>query len=199
MAKQGLGMMEGKSEDGLSGGWMTAGESSRADAEVSQEREFVITRDFDAPRELVWKAWTEEEDLKQWFGPAGFVLTVAKLNVAPGGIFHYCMRAANGVEMWGKWVFREVAPQEKIVLVNTFSNKHGNPIRHPYVADWPLEMLTRTTFEEQGAATKLTIAWHPIDASPAEEKNFDGMHDAMTQGWTGTLDQLAGYLAKNRK
>ena len=179
---------------------MTAGESPNAEAGFSQEQgEFVIMRVFDAPRELVWKAWTEEEPLKQWFGPAGFTLSVAKLNVVPGGVFHYCMRAANGVEMWGKWVFREVAALERIVLVNTFSNKHGNPIRHPYVAEWPLEMLTATTFEDEGEATKLTIRWHPIDASPAEQKTFDSMHDAMTQGWTGTFDQLAAYLVKSRE
>lgn len=161
---------------------------------MSQEREFVYLRELDAPRELVWKMWTEEEHLKQWFAPAGFGLSVAKLNVVSGGIFHYCMRAANGVEMWGKWVFREVVSQQRIVVVNTFSNKHGNPMRHPYVADWPLEMLTTTTFAEVDEKTMLTIAWHPMDASSVEQKTFDSMHDAMTQGWSGTLDQLDAYL-----
>lgn len=175
---------------------MTSGEKPKAGAELSQQQEFVISRDLDAPRGVVWKAWTEEDDLKKWFAPAEFALTVAKLNVTPGGIFHYCMRAANGVEMWGKWVFHEVVPPERIVLVNTFSNKHGNPTRHPFVADWPLEILTTTTLAELEGKTRLTIAWHPIDASAAEQRTFDSMHDAMTQGWSGTLDQLARYLAK---
>jgi uncharacterized protein YndB with AHSA1/START domain len=109
------------------------------------------------------------------------------------------MRAVNGVEMWGKWVFREVVAPERIVLVNTFSNKHGNPTRHPFVADWPLEMLTTTTLAEVDGGTRLTIAWHPVDASTAEQKTFDSMHDAMTQGWNGTLDQLAAYLGKSRE
>ncbi|MFC5863246.1 SRPBCC domain-containing protein [Acidicapsa dinghuensis] len=161
---------------------------------MSREREFVYLLELDAPRELVWKTWTEEEHLKQWFAPAGFALSVAKLNVVSGGIFHYCMRAANGVEMWGKWVFREVVAPERIVLVNTFSNKHGNPTRHPYVADWPLEILTTATFADVDGNTVLTIAWHPIDASPSEQKTFDSMHDAMTQGWNGTLGQLEAYL-----
>ena len=159
------------------------------------QREFVITRLFEAPRERVFQAWTQEEHLKQWFGPAGFTIPVCRLNLVPGGVFHYCLRAPNGVEMWGKWVFQQIVPPEKIVLINTFSNKHGNLTRHPYVADWPLEMLTTTTLAEEDGKTHLTIAWRPIDATAAEQKNFDSMHGAMTQGWNGTFDQLAAYLS----
>jgi uncharacterized protein YndB with AHSA1/START domain len=97
--------------------------------------------------------------------------------------------------MWGKWIFREILPPEKIVLVNTFSNKHGNPIRHPYIPNWPLEMLTTTTFAESDGKTELKIVWLPIHANRIEQKTFDSMHNEMTQGWNGTLDQLTAYLA----
>jgi uncharacterized protein YndB with AHSA1/START domain len=157
-------------------------------------REFVITRIFDAPRELVFAAWTEQQHLKQWFGPKGFTIPISNLNLVPGGAFHYCMRASNGVEMWGKWIFREIVPPKRIVLVNTFSNKHGNLTRHPYVPTWPLEMLTTTTLIEDEGKTGVKIAWTPVHASKAEQKMFDSMHDEMTQGWNGTLDQLAEYL-----
>jgi uncharacterized protein YndB with AHSA1/START domain len=157
--------------------------------------DFVFERVLDAPRNLVFAAWTEEDHLKQWFAPIGFTIPVCRLNLVPGGIFHYCMRAPNGVEMWGKWIFQEIVLPERIVLVNTFSNKHGNLTRHPYVPEWPLEMLTAITLIEAGAETRVRLAWAPVNASLAEQKTFESMHDAMTQGWNGTFDQLAAYLS----
>ena len=165
---------------------------AEADANV---KEFAISRVFDAPREAVFAAWTEEEHIKKWLGPSGFTIPVARINLVPGGIFHYCMRAPNGVEMWGKWVFQEIVPPERIVLVNTFSNKYGNLTRHPYVPDWPLEVLTTTTLTETDGRTTVHLAWSPINASTTELKTFDSMHEAMKQGWNGTFDQLAAYLA----
>lgn len=156
---------------------------------------FAISRLFDAPRELVFAVWTEQQHLKHWFGPSGFTIPISHLNLVPGGVFHYCMRAPNGVEMWGKWIFQEIVPPERIVLVNTFSNKHGNLTRHPYVPDWPLEIFTTTKLTEEDGKTAVHLEWAPINASAAEQKTFDSMHDAMTQGWNGTFDQLAGYLA----
>jgi uncharacterized protein YndB with AHSA1/START domain len=157
--------------------------------------EFTISRLFDAPRGLLFALWTEQDHLKHWFGPSGFTIPVSHLNLVPGGAFHYCMRAPNGVEMWGKWIFREIVPPQRIVFVNTFSDKHGNLTRHPYVSDWPLEMLTASAFAEQDGKTALHLSWTPLHATAAEEKTFSCMHEAMTQGWNGTFDQLAAYLA----
>jgi uncharacterized protein YndB with AHSA1/START domain len=159
-------------------------------------KEFVITRVFDAPRELVWKAWTERERLMQWFGPKGFTLTTAKMDLRPEGSFHYCMRSADGKEMWGKFVYREIAAPERIVLVNSFSDAKGGITRHPFSATWPLEMLSTTTLAEQRGKTALTIKWSPLNATEEERKTFDSAHAGMQQGWTGTFDQLAEYLAK---
>jgi uncharacterized protein YndB with AHSA1/START domain len=160
-----------------------------------EARDFDTSRVFDAPRAVVFAAWTEQEHLKKWFAPTGFTIPVSHLNLVPGGAFHYCMRAPNGVEMWGKWIFQEIVPPERIVLVNTFSNKHGNLTRHPYVPDWPMEILTTTTFTEEDAKTIVHLRWVPVNASAAEVKAFDSMHAAMTQGWDGTFDQLAAHLA----
>jgi len=157
-------------------------------------REFVTTGIFDAPRELVFSAWTEVEHLKKWFGPKGFTIPVAKLNLVPGGTFHYCMRAATGTEMWGKWTFREIVAPERLVLVNIFSNKHGNPIRHPFVENWPLEMLSTATFSEIDGMTLVRIAWIPIHASLTERQAFEDAREGMQEGWSGTFEQLREYL-----
>ena len=116
-------------------------------AEGSTDQAFVITRIFDAPRELVFRVWTEAEHLKQWFGPKGFTMLVAKMDFRPGGMFHYCMHSPNGKEMWGKFVYREIVPPVKIIWVNSFSDKDGGLTRHPFSsAMWPLQMLTEVMF-----------------------------------------------------
>ena len=92
---------------------------------------FVITRTFDAPRDKVWKAWAERDRLMQWFTPKGFKMTTAKLDLRPGGMFHYCMRSTDGKEMWGKFVYREIAAPNRIVVVNSFSDEKGGITRHP--------------------------------------------------------------------
>ena len=160
------------------------------------EGEFVITRVFNAPRELVWKAWTERARLMKWFGPKGFTMPIAKLDFRPGGILHYCMRSPDGTEMWGKFTYREIVPPERIVLVNSFSDEKGNLTRHPLSPTWPLEMLTTTTFADQGGKTAVTVQWVPLNATEEERKTFDTSHEGMRQGWTGTFEQLAEYLAK---
>jgi uncharacterized protein YndB with AHSA1/START domain len=157
-------------------------------------REFTISRTFKASRDLVFAVWTEQQHLKQWFGPKGFTIPISQINLVRGGAFHYCMRAANGSEMWGKWTFQEIEPPSRIVFVSTFSNKHGNITRHPYVPGWPLEVLTTTTFIEDHRKTTIHLQWTPLHANAAEQRIFDTMHEAMNQGWTGTFDQLDDYL-----
>jgi uncharacterized protein YndB with AHSA1/START domain len=165
-------------------------------AKSAAARPFVISRTFDAPRELVWKAWSERYRLMEWFGPKGFKMPAAKLDFRPGGSFHYCLASPDGHEMWGKFVYREIAAPEKIVLVNFFSDESGGITRHPMSATWPLEMLSTFILTEDNGRTTATIEWTPLNATDEEITTFNGAHDGMKQGWTGTFDQLAAYLAK---
>jgi uncharacterized protein YndB with AHSA1/START domain len=165
---------------------------------ASQGGDFTITRVFDAPNELVFKAWTESERLKQWWGPKGFAMLSLKLDFRPGGVFHYCMRAPNGSEMWGKFVYREIAAPERIVFVNSFSDEKGNLTRHPLSPSWPLEVLNTLTFTERAGKTTLRLRGRPINATEEECKFFEAGFTSMQQGFGGTFDQLAAYLAKAR-
>jgi uncharacterized protein YndB with AHSA1/START domain len=158
-------------------------------------RPFSLSRAFDAPRDKVWKAWTEREQLVQWFGPKGFHMTSAKLDLRPGGTFHYCLQAPDGRAMWGRFVYREIVAPARLVLVSSFSDETGGVTRHPFVAYWPLEMLSTTTLAEEGGKTKLTLEWLPLNPTEGERRTFDGAHDGMKQGWTGTFEQLAAHLA----
>jgi uncharacterized glyoxalase superfamily protein PhnB len=158
---------------------------------------FEISRVFDAPRELVWKAFTEPERMKQWWGPRGFKVIASKMDLRPGGTYHYGMEAPDGSAMWGKFSYREVAPNERMVLINSFSDEEGGITRHPMAPSWPLLMLSTFTFEDApGGKTKFTVRWQPYQASPEELKTFEAGRPSMTQGWTGTLEQLEAYLAK---
>lgn len=157
---------------------------------------FVISRTFEAPRELVFKAFTEVERLKHWWGPKGFKVIASTMDLRPGGTYHYGFQAPDGSAMWGKFVYREVAAPERIVFVNSFSDERGGITRHPLHSDWPLEMLSTFLFEDAGSGrTKVTINWVPINESDAERRTFEEGRGSMTQGWTGTFEHLEHYLA----
>jgi uncharacterized protein YndB with AHSA1/START domain len=163
----------------------------------AKSADFVISRVFDASRELVWKCFTEPERMKEWWGPKGFKSVASKMDLRPGGRYHYCLQSPTGAAMWGKLDFREIVPPERMVLINSFSDEAGGTTRHPMHQSWPLEMFSIFTFEEQpGGKTKVTIRWSPHNATAEEQKTFDASHDSMRMGWTGSLDQLDAYLAK---
>jgi uncharacterized protein YndB with AHSA1/START domain len=157
-------------------------------------KEFTISRVFDAPRSLVFKVQTEAEHLARWWGPKGYEMLVAKLDIRPGGLFHYRMRSPEGHEMWGRFVYREIVPPERIVFVNSFSDEKAAIVRAPFAPDWPLEVLNVMTLTEDGGKTTLTLRGGPINANAAEISRFNSFHDSMAQGFGGTLDQLDAYL-----
>src|ERR1700678_1508266 len=142
-------------------------------------REFVISRMFDAPRGLVWQSFTQAEHLKHWWGPKGFKMLSCKLDLRPGGIFHYGMQAPNGAEMWGRWVFREIVEPERLTIVVSFSDKDGGVTRHPFAPVWPAEMLGTSPFAEQGRKTLLTTRTIAFNATDEERKAFEAGFDGM--------------------
>jgi uncharacterized protein YndB with AHSA1/START domain len=159
-------------------------------------REFVVTREFSAPRDQVWQAWTEADRLQHWFGPKGVTILAAKMDFRPGGIFHYCMLSPDGNKVWGRFAYREIVAPERLVWVNSFANEAGELARPPFSEAWPSEMLTTLTLTERDGKTTVTLRWVPIDATEEERKIFDSNHDSMNQGWSGTMEQLNEYLAK---
>ena len=168
--------------------------SCSAGASAPATPEFVITRVFDAPHELVWKAWTEAERLAQWWGPKGAKIRVVKLDFKPGGMFHYAMQFKPGHDMWGRFIYREIAAPEQLVFVNSFSDANGGITRAPHAqlgGKWPLEVLNTLTLTEQGGKTTLTLRGGPINATEEERRMFVSMFDSMRQGFGGTFDQLA--------
>lgn len=157
------------------------------------EQELVITRLFDAPRELVWKAWTEPERTMQWWGPKNFTAPVSRIDLRVGGTYLNCMRGAgpDGVirDYWSTGVYREIVPLRKIVCTDSFADETGNvvPASHYGMSDdFPVEMLVTVSFEEQGGKTKLTLRHAGIPAGQ--------MRELTEAGWSESFDKLADVL-----
>lgn len=157
-------------------------------------KDFVISRVLDAPRALVWECFTKPERMKQWWGPKGVKIIKSDMELRVGGTYHYGMQTPDGKIMWGRMVYREITPPERLVFINSFSDEAGGLGRHPLAPTWPLQLLSTFTFEDVGGKTKFTVRWAPYEATEEERKTFDAGHDSMTMGWSGTIDKLAEYL-----
>jgi uncharacterized protein YndB with AHSA1/START domain len=161
--------------------------------------ELVITRVVDAPRELVWKAWTEKDRLSDWWGPKGFKIHVARLDLRAGGVFHYSMQTPDGKILWGKFTYREIVPPERLVFIVSFSDEKAGVTRHWLSALWPLEVLNTVTFTEHDGRTTIRLSGGPINATEEEVKTFRSALQGMEQGFNGTFEQLDEYLAAAQK
>jgi uncharacterized protein YndB with AHSA1/START domain len=156
-------------------------------------RSFVITRDFDAPVDLLWRALTEPERIAQWQGAEG----ASMMEFRPGGRFHYSQKAPDGGVLWGLVVYQEIDAPRRLVAVQGFSDENGGAARHPMRPQWPLRWLSIHELESTTAGASLTLRWRPQDASDAESAAFLGDAECMTQGWTHAFNQLADYLARH--
>ena len=114
------------------------------------EQEFVLERQFKAPRTLMFQVFTQPEHLKRWWAPQPYTVPVCTIDLRPGGIWHYCLRSPEGQEHWARSVYREIAPPEKLVYTSTFADEHANPI-----AGMP-EHLTIVLFREEAETTTVT-------------------------------------------
>jgi len=157
-----------------------------------ETKQVLITRIFDAPRDVVFKAWTDCERLMRWWGPQGFSTPFCKIDLQPGGSFHNCMRSPEGRDYCGKGVYREIVEPERIIFTDSFVDEEGNAVPATYYGmspEWPQETLVTVTFVEDKGKTKLTLQ-HALGSVPALER------DMCQQGWSESLDKLSGDLAK---
>jgi len=156
---------------------------------MAEKNEVVITRVFNAPRKLVWKAWTDPEHIMRWWGPKNFTSPSCKIDFRVGGRYLYCMRSPEGQEFWSTGAYREIVPLQKIVCTDSFSDEKGNVVpatHYGMAADFPLELQVTITFEEHEGKTKFTL--HHVGI-PAGE-----MKEMTSAGWNESLDKLAETL-----
>ncbi|MFP5233810.1 MAG: SRPBCC domain-containing protein [Acidobacteriota bacterium] len=159
---------------------------------------FVIQREFAAPKELVYRAWTEPERLVKWFaGPGGAALVIKKADIRVGGELTYGVPVPDRRVIWVRWIFRELKPFDRLVVVVTFVDDAGNAIPQPGpLADMPVEALSTVTFEERSGKTLMTFRRQMMYANEEQNKAYAATFPGMGQGWQGNLERLAAYLAE---
>jgi uncharacterized protein YndB with AHSA1/START domain len=157
---------------------------------MAGDSSFVISRTFDASRDLVWKSWSEAEQMQVWWGPKGCSIRVAKLEFRPGGFFHYSMQFPDGALIWGRFLYREIATQKRIAWLNSFSNEGCGITRAPFDPNIPLEILNEVDFTEKSGRSTLMLTARPHGASQAEIDMFNKMRPSLDEGYGGTFDRL---------
>lgn len=165
---------------------------------VDTDQNFVVSRVVRAPRARVWKAYSEADQLAQWWGPKGASIRVLKLDFRPGGLFHYAMEFQPGHPIYGRFVYGLIDAPQRLEFVSAFSDANGGLTRAPFPqleGRFPLEVHNAVTFEEKDGATLVTLRGSPVNASRIEIETFVGMFESMRGGFSGTFDKLDAYLA----
>jgi uncharacterized protein YndB with AHSA1/START domain len=163
-------------------------EQRKSSAAQSAKPELVITRIFNAPRELVWQAWTDPQQLVKWWGPKNFTAPVAKIDLRVGGKYLNCMRSPEGQDIWSTGTYREIVPPERLVYTDSFADADGNVVPGSHYGlgeDFPLEMQVTVTFEDLEGKTKMTLKHVGLP---------DSMSDMAGTGWNESFDKLAESL-----
>ena len=160
-----------------------------------EEPEFVISRTLNAPREQVWKAWTDPSKVKRWWGPMGFAIPVCDMDVRPGGAFRIVMRSPYGVEYPLKGVYRKVVEPEQLIYTENWEEHPAEwqqILRENGAGNEAQGALNTVTFEDHDGMTKLTIRtlFEAGSIRDAMEKM------GMKEGWMESLDRLAELLAR---
>ncbi len=155
------------------------------------KEEVIITRIFDAPRDIIWKAWTDPEMSKRWWGPKNFTAPVAAFDLRVGGKYLNCMRGPDGKDYWSTGIYREIVPGERLVMTDSFADEKGGVVPASYygmTGDWPLELLVTMTLEEAGGKTKMVLRHEGIPS---------GLMREMTEtGWSESFDKLAESIVE---
>ena len=156
---------------------------------------FIISREFHAPRALLWKVQTQAKHLQHWLSPAGFHTIHADMDFRVGGRYHYGIEGPNGLQMWGMQQFLEIEFERRIVHLQSFSDKDGGLSRHPMAPTWPAYMHVTATYEDTASGgTKYTITWQPHESDAQGTATFDSARQGMDTGFAGTFAKLEAYL-----
>ncbi|WP_300303219.1 SRPBCC domain-containing protein [Ferrovibrio sp.] len=155
---------------------------------------YVLERIFDAPRDLVWKTWTDPKLLARWYGP-NVETIIHRLDVEPGGLWLNEMKW-GGKSNYQRAEYTQVVAPERLVCLMSNTDENWNIISSPMMPDWPRVLLTVVTFEDHGGKTKMRLTWTPHEASAAEIACFAAAMDGMGKGWGAGMEVLARLLVE---
>ncbi len=162
---------------------------------MSDVAKYVLDREFNAPRSMVWRAWTDPDLLQRWYGP-GVETIIHQYDLKPGGAWHNEMKWGEKSDL-SKMVFQEITPEAKLVWHHSATDSDWNIISSQMMPDWPRVLLTTVTFEDKGGKTNVRLTQIPIDATDAEIACFTNMMANMSGGWGkgyAIIDEILGEL-----
>jgi len=162
---------------------------------MKKKGELIITKEFNAPKKIVFNAFAEPEALAEWWGPPGIPITVVKMEFRPNGVFHY-KATMNGQTSWGKFVYGQISKYDLLEFTSSFSDENCGISRAPFNDKFPLEIFNRLQFTEQNGKTTIVLTGYPINATDEEMSFFAAMEQGVQQGFAGTFAQLENYLLK---
>ncbi len=148
---------------------------------MSDLPEFVLDRVFNAPRELVWKAWTDPTHVQRWYGP-GVETVIHEYNLSPGGEWRNEMKMSAG-SMYQKFLFKEINAPEQLIWHQSGTDENWNVAANPMMPDWPRMLLITVSFTQMDEKTSVRISQIPMEATEAEIACFTQMKDMMSSGW----------------
>jgi uncharacterized protein YndB with AHSA1/START domain len=158
---------------------------------IVDQNTLVIERIFDAPRGLVWKAWTDPRQMMRWWGPKHFTVPVCKMDLRVGEKYLFCMRSPDGQDFWSTGVFREIVQPGRLVFTDSFADNKGNAVPASHYGmekTYPMELMVTVTLEEYGnGKTRLTLR-HA--GNPADVIELTGA------SWNESFDKLVETLRK---
>lgn len=147
--------------------------------------ELILIREFDAPRDLVWKAWTDPKLFAKWWGPKNYTSPTCKMDVRVGGKYLWCMHSPEGQNYWTSGVYLKIVEPSLLVYTDSFADEKGNQVAASYYnmpGEWDLELEVTVRFDEHQGKTKMTLIHTGI---PAGE-----MSDLTSVGWNESFDKL---------
>jgi len=163
---------------------------------MSEKPEFILDREFDAPRDLVWRVWTDPDLIPRWYGPTAQTI-VHKFDLKPGGLWLGEMKWGDNSK-FSKIIFQEVVPQEKLSWHDSSTDAEWKITASPMMPDWPRVMLITVTFEDVGTRTSVRLTMMPVDATEAENACFAAAMSGMGKGWGSGFAEIDELLAQLR-
>lgn len=149
-----------------------------------------------APRDLVWRAYTESEHLAIWWPGPGPAWGGCRMQFQPGGMFHFLLLPSQGGELWQRWLYLKIEWPDRIVFISSFSDDTGGVTRSPLNPSWPLGVMTTLTFSENKDRTRLELKMHPVNASAEECGVFSRLARETGFIWESAHQRLSVYLDK---
>ena len=157
---------------------------------------FVISRQFSASSERVYKAWADPTKMAQWSGPKGSSVEIVQGTQALGQTTITRTASQGGPEMFSLCLWRELTPHSRVVWEQSFCTREGVKCPPPFFDDWPRTLLTEVSLQPRDGGTWLTLTWTPIEYDEAALAMFADHMASMTGSWGGSFDKLEAWLAQ---